>query len=317
MEFPPPSEQQVELAELDREIAHRQTELTALIARRMALTPLQQMPPPQGAPVPQHQGTDGAKVILALGAAVLIAAVASFAGFVWPHLTLPLRTAALTLLVVLLGAGALYAKPRLAALAEALAATAGVSTVVLTTWFYAASSTNEQPTGIGVALGIAALIVGAAAVAWRLQAWVWTASVAAPVAALYLTAGVEQHYLPAFLAAGLFALLSWKLHWPQLVWASGRNCVIQSSHPRCRLQSSLRRRPHHRVVRRKGPAQYRAQLESLERFHAQHSHRRGCGRHALGERRRNQPDFHQPRRCCCDHSRVRYPGFENSLRASR
>ena len=221
MEFPPPSEQQVELAELDREIAHRQTELTALIARRMALTPLQQMPPPQGAPVPQHQGTDGAKVILALGAAVLIAAVASFAGFVWPHLTLPLRTAALALLVVLLGAGALYAKPRLAALAEALAATAGVSTVVLTTWFYAASSTNEQPTGIGVALGIAALIVGAAAVAWRLQAWVWTASVAAPVAALYLTAGVEQHYLPAFLAAGLFALLSWKLHWPQLVWASG------------------------------------------------------------------------------------------------
>ena len=73
MEFPPPSEQQVELAELDREIARRQTELTALIEQRMALTPLQHMPPPQGAPVPQHQGTGGAKAILALGAAVLIA----------------------------------------------------------------------------------------------------------------------------------------------------------------------------------------------------------------------------------------------------
>jgi hypothetical protein len=221
MEFPPPSQQQVELGELDREIARRQVELTALIEQRMALTPLRQMPPPQGAPVSQRQGTEAAKVLLALGAVVLMAAVASFAGFVWPHLTLPLRTAALTLLVVLLGAGALYAKPRLVGLAEALAATAGVSTVVLTTWFYAASTSNQQTYGVGLALGIAALIVGAAAVAWRLQAWVWTASVTAPIAALYVTTGVEQHYLPAFIAAGLFAMLAWKLHWPQLVWASG------------------------------------------------------------------------------------------------
>jgi hypothetical protein len=179
------------------------------------------MPPPQGQPVPQRQGADGARAILALGAAVLIAAVASFAGFVWPHLTLPLRTAALTLLVMLLGAGALYAKPRVEGLAEALAATAGVSTVVLTTWFYTASTSHQQTYGVGVALGIAALIVGVAAVAWRLQAWVWTASIAAPVAALYLTAGIEPHYLPAFFAAGLFALLAWKIRWPQLVWASG------------------------------------------------------------------------------------------------
>jgi hypothetical protein len=226
MEFPPPSQQQVELLELDREIARRQVELNALIEKRTSLTPIPQMPPPQGRPLQTTSGTDGAKLVFALGAVVLMAAVASFAGFVWPHLTLPLRTAALTLLVVLLGGAAVYAKPRLISLAEALAATGGVSTVVLTTWFYTASTTNQSTFGVGVALGAAALAVGAAAHFGKLQAWVWTASATAPLAALYMTAGVEHHYVVAFLAAAVFAGLAWKLRWFQMVWASGALLAI-------------------------------------------------------------------------------------------
>lgn len=232
--LPPPSE----LEALEREIAQLQEETERLRARKAALTPLSELPPPATAllsygppstPVldaAPARTNGGALVALSLGAVVLIAAVASFTGFIWPQLNLAARSAVLVALIGVLAATAVFTKPRLPALAESLAAVSGVSTVVLTTWFYTLSYSNETPLGAGLAVALAAFVVGVGAVSVRFRSWLWVSAASSALASLLITSGVSAHYVPAVALALLLALIAKFSRLEHFVWASAAQCVV-------------------------------------------------------------------------------------------
>ena len=232
--LPPPSE----LEALEREIAQLQAETERLRARKDALTPLSELPPPVTAllsygppstPVldaAPARTNGGALVALSLGAVVLIAAVASFTGFIWPQLNLAARSAVLVALIGVLAATAVFTKPRLPALAESLAAVSGVSTVVLTTWFYTSSYSKETPLGAGLAVALAAFVVGVGAVSVRFRSWLWVSAASSALASLLITSGVSAHYIPAVALALLLALIAKFSRLEHFVWACAAQCVV-------------------------------------------------------------------------------------------
>lgn len=236
--IPPPNE----IEALDRDIARLQAETAQLLAQKAALTPLSQLPPPatsllsydppstpalDGAPSTAPTSTNGgALVALSLGAAVLVAAVASFAGFIWPQLNLAARSAVLVALIAVLAAIAVFAKPRLPALAESLAAVSGVSTVLLTTWFYTSSYSKETPLGAGIAVALAAAVVGIGAVSVRFRSWLWVSAASAALSSLLITSGITAHYVPAVALALLLALVAKLFRLEHFVWACAAQCVV-------------------------------------------------------------------------------------------
>jgi hypothetical protein len=159
--------------------------------------------------------------VLTLGAIALIAAVASFAGFVWPHLTLELRALALGALVLALGAGAVFSKPRLESVAEALAAAAAASLTVLTLWWYLETTNSPTALGVGAALGVSAGPTVAAALRFKLQSWVWLGATTTTLSLAALIAASDPLELTSLACAAIVALLAWKLRWWQFVWSSG------------------------------------------------------------------------------------------------
>ncbi len=196
-------------ARIDARIAELEAELASLRQARARLAPPRTATP-----------RTAASVLLTLAALLLIAAVASFAGFVWPHLTPPARAGALAALTVALAGVAFALRHRTARVAEALAAVAAASAAVLSVWWHIASSVEPTPAGVALALGVAGAAVGAATIAHRFRMWVTGSSLLVTLAALVLALDAPH---PDAYAAGfalVLALGARTLVWRPLVWGS-------------------------------------------------------------------------------------------------
>jgi hypothetical protein len=214
------------IGDLDARIRTLEAELQELRRERLARTPpppLSTLPPPRVPTPPQHPRSflTGAQAVLTLGAIALIAAVASFAGFVWPHLTLELRALALGALVLALGAGAVFSKTRLVSVSEALAASAAASLTVLALWWYLETADSATALGVGAALAVSATPTVAAALRFKLQSWVWFGSATSTLSLAALITDSSPLELTSLACATAFAFLAWKLRWWQFVWSSG------------------------------------------------------------------------------------------------
>lgn len=221
------------IPEIDAEIRALESQLLQLRRERLSRTPPPPFPTLAATPPPgvhlqpsRHKGITGAQVVLALGAIALIAAVASFAGFVWPHLTLELRALALGSLVLALGAAAVFSASRLRSVAEALAASSAASLAVLTLWWYLATSTDPSALGVGTALGVSASITVIAALRYKLQSWVWIGALATTASLAALITDSSPLELTALSSAVFLAAAAWKLRWWQFVWGSGLFALV-------------------------------------------------------------------------------------------
>jgi len=160
--------------------------------------------------------------VLALGGVVLAAAAISFGAFMWPRLTTTMRVLVLSLVVVALGAAAVFVKRKLNSLAESLAVGSAASLIVLMLlWYNARAGSLESAGGVGLILLVYAFITGAASLLSKLKSWEYVASGFATFAVVVLCNFDIDPYLVSGVGALVLGVLAWRLLWWHLLCGSG------------------------------------------------------------------------------------------------
>ena len=205
-----------------------------LTQRSSELLDLSKMPPPvAGSQMHANRGPlnstrplpnslSGAQVVLALGGVVLAAATISFGAFMWPRLTTTMRVLVLSLVVVALGAAAVFVKRKLNSLAESLAVGSAASLIVLMLlWYNARAGSLESAGGVGLILLVYAFITGIASLLSKLKSWEYIASGVATLAVVVLCNFDIDPYLVSGVGALVLGVLAWRLLWWHLLCGSG------------------------------------------------------------------------------------------------
>jgi hypothetical protein len=160
--------------------------------------------------------------VLALGGVVLAAATISFGAFMWPRLTTTMRVLVLSLVVVALGAAAVFVKRKLNSLAESLAVGSAASLIVLMLlWYNARAGSLESAGGVGLILLVYAFITGIASLLSKLKSWEYIASGVATLAVVVLCNFDIDPYLVSGVGALVLGVLAWRLLWWHLLCGSG------------------------------------------------------------------------------------------------
>jgi len=171
---------------------------------------------------PLPNSLSGAQVVLALGGVVLAAATISFGAFMWPRLTTTMRVLVLSLVVVALGAAAVFVKRKLNSLAESLAVGSAASLIVLMLlWYNARAGSLESAGGVGLILLVYAFITGIASLLSKLKSWEYIASGVATLAVVVLCNFDIDPYLVSGVGALVLGVLAWRLLWWHLLCGSG------------------------------------------------------------------------------------------------
>lgn len=250
-----PSHDETRLAELDAHIAELEARLESAQRERLALTP----PPPlvsaatasstpessavwQAPTVPAAArvagSPSGAQVTLGFGAVALVAAVVSFAGFVWPRLTTEMRMLALGALIAALATGAVWCRNRLIALAEALAASSGVSLSVLSVWWYATLSDDPSVLGASGVLMMTGAVITCGAQYARLRSWEWGAAIVVTASCVGVSVETKMIEIAAVGFALVLAVLAWRARWWRFAWGSGVLLVVATAAASDRLSQT-------------------------------------------------------------------------------